>query len=239
MSHPSHLQASLTIAAFDFDGTLTFQDSLFPFLRLVVGPFKFWWGLLILNPILIGYALHLVPNWQAKEAVLKYFLANIKDEKLQQLGQRFAVQKIPELIRPEALQRLRWHQEQGHQVILISSSLEAYLLPWAQMMGFNQVLGTQLASQSGFITGRILGKNCYGREKAERLIALLGDLSGYSLYAYGNSRGDQELLDYANYPYYRSFGDTGTAVTIKFPYLSALRPRQWTKKSGCLRGTFI
>lgn len=227
-----HQQELPTVAVFDFDGTLTYHDSLFPFLEMVVGPYRFWWGLLILSPILVGYALHLIPNWQAKEAVLTYFLSGLTNEKLQQLGQRFAVQKLPQLIHPEALQRLRWHQTQGHQTVLVSSSLEVYLLPWAQTIGLNHLIGTKLTSQSSFVTGRILGKNCYGREKVVRLKALLGNLSGYCLYAYGNSRGDQELLDCADYPYYRTFKNlviTTANRAAKFPYLAALRPRQWTK----------
>jgi len=212
MKDPPSLQSLPTIAIFDFDGTLTDRDSFFPFLKMVVGSSRFWWGLFILSPILVGYALRLVPNWRAKETVLAYFLSGLSEEQLQQLGQRFAAQKISKLLRPEALQRLGWHQEQGHQIVLVSASLEAYLLPWAQAMGFDQVIGTQLEVRSGLLTGRILQKNCYGREKVTRLRALLGDLSGYCLYAYGDSRGDRELLACVNYPYYRTFQD---AVTVE------------------------
>jgi len=42
-------------------------------------------------------------------------------------------------------------------------------------------------------------------KKVARLIALLGDLGGYCLYAYGDSRGDQRAC--VNYPYYRTFQD--------------------------------
>lgn len=193
------------IAVFDFDGTLTRRDSLMPFLRMAVSRWQFYWGLLIVSPVLVGYALKLTPNWRAKEAVLTYFLAGWTEEKLQRLGQRFALQKLPKLLRPEAVQRLHWHQNQGHHTILISASLEAYLFPWAKQMGFDQATGTQLEIQNSRLTGRILGKNCYGSEKVERLEVLLGDLSQYCIYAYGDSRGDRELLDMANYPYYRTF----------------------------------
>lgn len=183
IGNTSNKETLPTVAVFDFDGTLTRSDSLFPFLKMVGGLFQYCWGLLILSPILVRYALHLTPNWKAKEAVLTYFLSGLTEEKLHQLGQRFAAQKISKLLRPEAVQRLRWHQEQGHQTILVSSSLEVYLLPWAEMMGLSQVIGTQLASKSGRLTGRIFGKNCYGREKVNRLTAFLGDLKGYCLYA--------------------------------------------------------
>lgn len=195
------------VAAFDFDGTLTTRDSLLPFLHMVVGRWRFIWGLIITSPALISYALKLIPNWQAKESVLTHFLKGLTEQRLQQLGQRFATQKMSKLLRPAALQRLRWHREHGHHIVLVSASLEAYLIPWAESMRFDQVAGTQLEVQDGYLTGRILGKNCYGPEKVKRLQAMLGDLSQYCIYAYGDSRGDRELLDVANYPYYRVLED--------------------------------
>ncbi len=207
MPHTTEPVQLPAVAVFDFDGTLTRRDSLLPFLRIAVGQWQFYWGLLMMSPVLVGYSLKFIPNWQAKEAILTYFLEGLTEEKLQQLGQYFVIHKLPKLLRPEALQRLRWHQEQGHQTFLVSASLEAYLLPWALTMGFDQVTGTQLEVQNSRLTGRIFGKNCYGAEKVKRLKILLGDLSGYCIYAYGDSRGDIELLDVANYPYYRTFRD--------------------------------
>jgi len=193
------------VAVFDFDGTLTRCDSMLPFLYWAVGRFRFWWGILVLSPMLLRYALRLVPNWRAKEAMLSCFFANWSEERLEKVGQRFAVQVLPQLLRTEALQRVRWHQEQHHHLVILSASLEAYLWPLGENMGFDQVISTQLEVQSGIVTGRILGKNCYGKEKVERLKAYLGDLSDYCLYAYGDSLGDRELLNVATYPYYRAF----------------------------------
>ncbi len=208
MRHASPPPAQLigsVVAVFDFDGTLTRRDSLLPFLHWAVGRFRFWWGILVLSPMLLRYALRLIPNWRAKEAMLSYFFANWSEERLDKVGQRFAVQVLPQLLRPEALQRVRWHQEQQHHLVILSASLEAYLRPLGESMGFDHVISTRLEVQWGIVSGRILGKNCYGQEKVERLKAYLGDLSEYCLYAYGDSLGDRELLNAANYPYYRTF----------------------------------
>ncbi|PSF37907.1 HAD-IB family hydrolase [Aphanothece hegewaldii CCALA 016] len=194
-----------TLAVFDFDGTLTRQDSLFPFLRMIVGQRQFWWKMLSFSPVLMGYALKLIPNWQAKEKLLTYFLAGLTKEELQQLGQHFASIYIPKLLRPEAVKCFQWHQKQGHKTILISASLEVYLLPWAKEMGFDLILGTQLEVYNDVITGRILGKNCYGTEKIKRLQELFENLSDYCVYAYGDHRSDKELLKIANYSFYRTF----------------------------------
>ncbi len=195
------------VAVFDFDNTLTRQDSLLPFLYIVSGLLQFWGGLLLMIPVLAGYALKLIPNWQAKEAVIVHFLSGMTVQQLYRFTEKFAVKKIPKLLRPEAVRRLRWHQEQGHYTVLVSASLEAYLSPWAKTMGFDHVIGTKLKSQSGILTGRIQGKNCYGQEKVDRLREVLGDLSQYCIYAYGDSRGDKELLDIATFAYYRKFHD--------------------------------
>jgi phosphatidylglycerophosphatase C len=193
------------VAVFDFDGTLTRQDTLLPFLQQVVGRWQFYWGLFIMSPVLIGYAFRLIPNWWAKEALLTYFLGGKQENRLNKIAQYFADEIIPKLLRPEAINRLRWHQEQKHLTILLSASLEIYLLPWAKNMGFDEVLGTQLTTEDSCYTGCLLSQNCYGQEKIRRLKALLGDLNQYCIYAYGDSQGDLHILNVANYAYYRTF----------------------------------
>ena len=46
-----------------------------------------------------------------------------------------------------------------------------------------------------------MGKNCWGTEKVRRLQELVGSKEGYVLYAYGDTRGDRELLEYADHPF--------------------------------------
>ena len=76
--------------------------------------------------------------------------------------------------------------------------------PWALKTGFDDVIASHLETrEDGRITGNLLGENCFGIEKVRRLEALLGPKSGYTLYAYGDSRGDRELLSSADYAYYR------------------------------------
>ncbi|MEM9904784.1 MAG: HAD family hydrolase [Cyanobacteria bacterium P01_D01_bin.44] len=194
-----------TVAIFDFDGTLTKRDSLLPFLKSWVGRWGLYYGLLHMSPTLIAYGLKLIPNWVAKQRLLIYFLSQKKVQELEQTAQTYARENLSDLLRPDALVRLRWHQAQGHQTLLVSASLEAYLRPWAKQVGIDQVIGTQLEFHQGCLTGRFLGKNCYGPEKVRRLEKILGNLKHYSIYAYGDSKGDRELLSVASFPYYRTF----------------------------------
>ena len=200
----------LVVAAFDFDGTLTRHDTLFPFLLHIAGFFNLFIKIIYLSPILAAYALRLLRNDVAKVKVLRCFVAEMEMQQLQQQALSFAATKIPSMLRDEAMQRLAWHQQQGHRCVLVSASLELYLRPWASAVGFNDVLGSRLEErENGRTSGRLAGKNCFGPEKMHRLEALLGPRERYTLYAYGDSRGDKELLSAADYPYYQSFTHQG------------------------------
>lgn len=192
------------VAAFDFDGTLTRRETLLPFLLHTLGAAAVARHALVLSPTLAGYALGLIDNDIAKERVFVRCLGGMRMDELQQEGERFAVYVLPGLLRNEAMQRLEWHKQQGHRCVVISASLELYVRPWAIKAGFDDVIATHLEThEDGCVTGKLSGANCFGVEKVRRLEALLGAREGYSLYAYGDSRGDRELLSSADYAYYR------------------------------------
>ncbi len=194
------------VAAFDFDGTLTRGDSLRPFLFYAVGASMMVRNFFGLLPVLTGYALGMIANDVAKQRVLRRFFAGMLIGALQDKAQQFAEHRLQALIRPEALRRFAWHKQQGHRCIVISASLELYVQPWAIKAGFDDVIATRLETlEDGRITGDLAGENCFGIEKVRRLEALLGDRSAYTLYAYGDSRGDRELLSVADHAFYRRF----------------------------------
>ena len=68
------------------------------------------------------------------------------------------------------------------------------------------IVGTELEVVDNRLTGRFKTHNCYGAEKVRRLEAVLSEpRSNYHIVAYGDSRGDKELLAYAYEGYYKPF----------------------------------
>lgn len=195
----------ITIAAFDFDGTITYKDSLFPFLLFTHGYAATLWKLLLLAPWLIGFLLEIVARQKVKEQILYSFYAGKPLEEIKKLGKEFACNKMDALVRPEALDRISWHLKQGHQCLIISASIDLYLAPWAEKTGLHHTLSSKLETNTeGCITGKLIGLNCWGPEKVRRLEEACGPRDGYTLYAYGDSRGDKNLLAIADFPYYRT-----------------------------------
>ena len=197
------------VAAFDFDGTITKRDTLISFLAYVAGRWQTAKKLALLSPELIGFLLNTVSRQEAKEAILKRFFKGIPQHQLLELGEAFASSTVlSHLVYPSALKRIEWHRSQKHRCILISASIDTYLKPWSVKQGFNDLICSKLAvDQNNNITGHLEGKNCWGKEKERRLEELIGPKENYILYAYGDSRGDQELLSLADYPYYRTLAN--------------------------------
>lgn len=184
------------VAYFDFDGTLTTGDTFLPFLKWVKGPVGYWLKLLQASPYLVAYVLKLMANDKAKEAVLKVFLAGVQQAQLQRFGDTFAAEFIGTMLRPEGMQKLAWHQAQGHDCVLVSASFDIYLAQWAKAQGFSAYLTSSLQVESGAVTGALAGDNCFGEEKVRRIQTWLTQEAREPAlsYAYGDTKGDLPML---------------------------------------------
>lgn len=193
----------MKIALFDFDGTITKNDSLLRFIRFVVGDFQFFFGMLLLSPILAAYKLKLTSNFEAKQKVLSWFFNGMNEEAFFLLAKKYSLTRINKILRAEAMEKIEWHQQQGHKVIVVSASLDCWLRPWCEKHGLD-LLATKLEIKNGKITGRFHNRNCYGQEKVNRIKEVY-NLKEYDyIYAYGDSKGDKEMLSLANESFYQT-----------------------------------
>jgi HAD superfamily hydrolase (TIGR01490 family) len=193
-----------TLALFDFDGTITTKDSLICFIRFAVGDIKFVAGMLYLSPMLAAYKLKIIANDKAKQYMLAYFFKGMHEEVFEQLAGEYSLNHIKRILRPKAMQRVAWHQAQGHTVVVVSASIENWLKPWCDVHNL-ELLATKLTVKEGLITGLFLTNNCYGIEKVHR-VEKAYHLSHYDkVYAYGDSEGDKALLEIADNQHYKPF----------------------------------
>ncbi len=231
-------RARQVLAVFDLDGTLTRGDTLFAFLRFVTGPGGFLLSLARALPALVGLVLGLVPNDRAKKAVLRVFLDGMPSSELGRLGQVFARERLPAMMRPRALERLAEHRAQGHFCLLLSASPAVYVRPWGLGAGFDEVIATELRRDAlGRVTGELDGANCRGVAKVRRLEERFGNLGQFTIYGYGDSRADRPFLARCTEAHYRPFRGLGDDVARnaaqKRPrdLLKLMRPHQWAKNA--------
>ena len=182
------------VFAFDFDGTLTTRDTLIAFIHYACGTPRFLLGFLLHAPLLVLMKLRLYSNGKAKQRLFSWFFRGMPIETFDALCQSFA-STHRHLLRPETVRLLQQALSEGSEVLIVSASIDNWVQPFFPTV---TVLGTQIEVIDGRLTGRFLTPNCYGQEKVRRILALHPDRSAYRLTAYGDSRGDRELLAFAD-----------------------------------------
>ena len=189
------------VAAFDFDGTLTTSDTLLAFIRFTHGRRRLLLGFLRYAPLLLLMMVELYPRGKAKERIFSHFYRGTSYEQFARWGMDFA-DVAETMLNGRTVAKLRRHQARGHRVCVVTASIEEWVRPVCKRLGVDAVLATRVeVSPDGLLTGRFLCGNCRGKLKVARLLEQFPHRRSYTLYAYGDGRGDAELLAMADRGY--------------------------------------
>jgi putative phosphoserine phosphatase/1-acylglycerol-3-phosphate O-acyltransferase len=113
---------------------------------------------------------------------------------------------------PEAIERMGWHGERGHSIVIVSGSLEPLALLAARALEAElgarrrackiHVCATRLEEENERWSGRIVGEAMFGEAKAKatRRIAAEMDLDLLQCFAYGDSTSDKWMLEAVGKP---------------------------------------
>ncbi len=192
------------VFAFDFDGTLTTKDTFIAFIRYTRGTLRFLCGFLLFSPLLVLMKLRVYPNYRAKQQVFSFFFRGTPIKRFDEQCVAFASHHR-QLLRSRGISTLNDALTAGHRVLIVSASIDNWVRPFFPLSDTLTVIGTQIETSEGRITGRFLTPNCYGAEKVRRIKAVMGEEKDYQLTAFGDSRGDKEMLDYADKGYFKPF----------------------------------
>jgi HAD superfamily hydrolase (TIGR01490 family) len=113
---------------------------------------------------------------------------------------------------PEAIERLAWHAERGHLIVIVSGTLEPLAERTARGLEAElgerglaakiRVCATRLEESAGSWTGQIVGEAMFGEAKARavRRIAAAENLDLLRCFAYGDSSSDRWMLEAVGKP---------------------------------------
>jgi HAD superfamily hydrolase (TIGR01490 family) len=150
----------------------------------------------------------------------KYYLAGIHESVVEGWGNAIVPGSLP--LHVEGIDRVRWHLERGHRVMLVTGTLATLARAIARHLPCNvEVRATELETSDGLFSGRLSGAHLSFEEKA-RVIweeAARSDLDLSQSFAYGNEMSDAGMLEAVGHP---------AAVNASWRLKREARRRGWT-----------
>jgi phosphatidylglycerophosphatase C len=192
----------MDLALFDYDGTITTRATYPGFIRFAIRPRRKVVAGIVLGPLIVGYRVGVVSDRAIRKAMSRVVFHGEQTERLRSLGQRYAAEVLSGLLRPAARERIAWHKARGDRVVVVSASLDVYLEPWCAAMAVD-VICTRLEADDGRVTGRYLRGDCCGLEKAKRIRERYALAEYGTVYAYGDTEEDREMLALADKKFFR------------------------------------
>jgi HAD superfamily hydrolase (TIGR01490 family) len=193
---------SAALALFDFDGTLTSTDTWTPFMKAALSTWRLAASRVLLTPVAVGHRLGAISASRGREIAARVAFRGARADEIRRRGRDYAAMVLPSTLRADALDRLDWHVARGDDVMIVSAGLDVYLRPWCEARRV-AVICTTLEERAGRLTGRCVGGDCAGAEKARRIQARCAPGRYGEIYAYGDSIEDREMLELATRKYYR------------------------------------
>ena len=192
------------LALFDFDGTITRKDSATLFYKtLYNSPIAFVYRhFLVCLPQYISYRLKLTDYLPLKRRRLQIHVGLLTEDIYNKKVLEFQHVHLPSIIKNSALDRLRWHKDQGHEIWVVSASYDFLLSEWCKQMNIGLIVNRTFRNLHSFTFEE---EDCNLNNKVHQIRKRV-NLDDYStIYAYGDSEGDMPMLTLAHESYFNYF----------------------------------
>ncbi|AOT08964.1 HAD family hydrolase [Pseudoalteromonas luteoviolacea] len=187
----------MVLALFDFDGTITTEDCYTKFLFFATPKTRLYVGYFILLPIIFLYKLGALPASKTRLILSKVAFWRRSESDVIYKARDYVEQVLPPLIRQNMLERIQWHQSQGHEIFVVSASLNPYLSLWCKQHNIHLVC-SELECINGKYTGSYIHGDCSGTNKVDLLKKQINVSNYEHIYAYGDTEEDRAMLSIAD-----------------------------------------
>ncbi|MEN4762260.1 MULTISPECIES: HAD family hydrolase [unclassified Chryseobacterium] len=188
---------------FDFDGTLTYKDTMFMYLKFYDSA-KFRVQFLRHVPLFILLKLKLAETEKVKKSFIGSILKGQSQEKIEKKAKQFFEEHYPKIVRENALDFINNIDRNNTQSLLVTASLDIWTKPFAEAFQM-QLVSTRAEFKDGVFTGNFIGRNCNGKEKLVRIKSEINDHKYDKIIAFGDTSGDKPMLKWANEGHYQFF----------------------------------
>lgn len=188
---------------FDFDGTLTYKDTMFLYLKFY-NPAKFRVQFIRHIPLFVLLKLKLADAEKVKKSFIGSILKGQNETKIKEKSRKFFEVNYPKIVRENAMDFIKNIDQNNTESLLVTASLDIWTQPFADAFKM-ELISTKAEFKDGVFTGNFIGKNCNGKEKLERIKKEIADEKYDKIIAFGDTSGDRPMLNWANEGHYQFF----------------------------------
>ncbi len=180
---------------FDLDGTITYRDTLLPYVLRYAGrhPVRAF-RLAGVLPTLLRYLLGRADRGALKGALVHAALGGLTREELAAWTREFVPRLLARGVFRDALDAIREHRAAGDHLVLMSASVDLYVPDIGIALGFHETVCSRVRWSGDRLDGRLDGPNCRDVEKVRQLQRIAPRFAGRAIVAYGNSAPDLDHL---------------------------------------------
>jgi HAD-superfamily subfamily IB hydrolase, TIGR01490 len=206
------------LAIFDVDYTLTKRETLV----------EFYLFMLRKKPSLIKhlpktlkaafyYLFKRIDLKRAKENFIA-FTEGIYEEDMKLLVKEFYETRLTNILYKDAIEMIRKLKGEGCKIYLISASAEFYLKELYTIPEVDKVIGTLFTIENGIHKGIMVGENCKGKEKVNRLMEELKkeniEVDFVNSYMFSDSLSDLPLFELVGNPFLINYNKKHDKIQI-------------------------
>ena len=116
---------------------------------------------------------------------------------LERYSRQLAVEKLKPSIPPQAWEKLAWHREQGHRLVLVTATVAPMAEAMAEVLGMDAVYGCGPEVREGILSGSERGWSVPRRKGKVPVVMADAEANGHDLsacYGYGNTLADSWFM---------------------------------------------
>lgn len=191
----------MELFAFDFDKTITKSDTILPICRFIAEHYNSILTFRIIQINFILFRLRLISSKKFKEKIVLHLLKGKSIDDIENIVSVFITTYFGELLNQKIIDLINKEKNAGNRIIIVTSNLELFINPVKKILSFDEVYGTKIKSNNNIIDEGIEGENCSGIRKAEIVNELKSKYQFEKVIAYGDSKGDFDMLRLADESY--------------------------------------
>lgn len=187
------------LALFDFDGTLCTKDSFTGFIFFALRKRHIVKQGIKILPWIQAYFLNVYPANSMRPKLFKAMFSDMPSNEMFSLANQYSHQ-LRNNLNPELYRQLLKHKHQGDDVVIVSASVNLYLKDIAEMLEVDLICTVAEIKDEQF-TGNFSTPDCSSEQKRIRILEKYNLENYHSIYAYGNSKEDLDMLSLADYTF--------------------------------------